>query len=364
MLTPVGPTPNLREDHVTDAVAPEPTESGTVRLLVWDDPDVRTRTADVLVADVPADAGPNLERVYLWLLGRCSPGETAEACLFTTVRPGDEDSTAAKVTHVRLQGFAVLVRPEQPPGHTDLAAAMWAHVERLADAGALREVVVASHNAGAFAGRLTTLAARGVTVTVLGFRERASYAAGRPGITFVDLEDVPGAYNQSLPRTNLFDLPTDGRALPPLRLPQLPALNPAPQPVPIAPVAVPEATAATAAPEAPQAPVAGPAPAPLPPTFDPAIAPPPPAPTPAPEPVPVAEAAPGPDAPTPFPAPPAAEPVAEERVPAGLTVPPPPPAPPVPPWRTASPVTATPIQTPVAEDPTVRPGRVSPPNGN
>jgi hypothetical protein len=70
---------------------------------------------------------------------------------------------------------------------------------------------VASHDAKAFAEPLARLARQGVHAVVLGFRERAGYAAGHPDLDFVDLEDVPGAFARPLPRTNLFDLPSAGR---------------------------------------------------------------------------------------------------------------------------------------------------------
>jgi uncharacterized protein len=244
---------------VSDNSTDELQADARVRLLVWDDIDVRARMVDVLVGDAPVAAEVDLERVYLWLLGRCGPGETPEACLFTAVRPGEEELAAPAVTKARTQGFAVLVKIQPTLGRADLSAAMWAHVNRLAVSGCLAEVVVASHDAATFGPRLPELADRGIAVTVLGFRERAGYAAGRAGFTFVDLEAVPGALSTALPRTNLFDLPTEGRVLPPLHRPHLQALDPAPRLVPVPPAAnPPTGTAAGPAPtlsSVPSAPV-------------------------------------------------------------------------------------------------------------
>jgi hypothetical protein len=130
----------------------------------------------------------------------------------------------------------VLVKIQPTLGRADLSTAMWAHIDQLSTAGNLAEVVVASHDAVAFGARLAALADR-VAVTVLAFRERAGFAAGRAGIGFVDLESIPGAFAAPLPRTNLFDLPTEGRVLPPLRRPELPALDAGPRLVAVPPVA-------------------------------------------------------------------------------------------------------------------------------
>ncbi|MEZ5233088.1 MAG: hypothetical protein R2749_10325 [Acidimicrobiales bacterium] len=206
-----------------------------VRLLVWDDPDVRRTRDRVLVAEVADDRHADLDRLYRWLAARCGPGEQPEACLFTVVRPGDEVATAARVTTIREQGFAVHVRrdPAQgadgggPADATDpLSEPMWAMIDGFRRGGRLREVIIASHDETAFGPALDALAGAGIEVTFIGFREQAGFACGRGGIRFIDIEDVDGLYGDPLPRTNLYDLPIDGRTLPPLRRPAPPGRAP------------------------------------------------------------------------------------------------------------------------------------------
>ena len=57
----------------------------------------------------------------------------------------------------------------------------------------------------------------GVPVTVLGFHEHASWAVNSPDVTFVDLEDIPGVFQNPLPRVHLDALPEGGAWLQPFR---------------------------------------------------------------------------------------------------------------------------------------------------
>jgi uncharacterized protein len=64
---------------------------------------------------------------------------------------------------------------------------------------------------------LEDLVAQGVRVTVLGFREHASFAVNSLVLGFEDLEDIPELFLQPLPRITLETLPVEGAWLPPLR---------------------------------------------------------------------------------------------------------------------------------------------------
>ena len=123
-------------------------------------------------------------------------------------------------------------------------ASILANIERARAAGKVTEVLVASHDADRLGGRLEDLASSGVTVTVLGFREKARYAAASARLGFVDLEEIPGIWNGALPRTDLFDLPEEGRELPPLAVPGAPPTMPAAAPAATMPAAAPAATLA------------------------------------------------------------------------------------------------------------------------
>ncbi len=64
---------------------------------------------------------------------------------------------------------------------------------------------------------LERLCRDGVDVIVLSFAEVAGYAQESELLTFLDLEDVPGAFTQPLPRVRLDNLPEGGAWLPPTR---------------------------------------------------------------------------------------------------------------------------------------------------
>ena len=54
-------------------------------------------------------------------------------------------------------------------------------------------------------------------MVVLSFVEVAGYAQESEALTFVDLEDVPGAFTSALPRVRLDNLPEGGAWLQPTR---------------------------------------------------------------------------------------------------------------------------------------------------
>ncbi len=54
-------------------------------------------------------------------------------------------------------------------------------------------------------------------MTVLGFREHASWAVTSEVISFLDLEDIAGVFREPLPRINLDSLPDGGAWLAPFR---------------------------------------------------------------------------------------------------------------------------------------------------
>lgn len=153
---------------------------------------------------------PDMEAVIRWFASHGQTGDTIEACVFANVARGMETAMAGWVASLRHLGFAVFVKPKQHR-RDDVDIEMLRHIERRAAQGSLLELVVASHDAKAFATPLTRLATNGLTTAVLGYRERDVFAAESDVIRFVDVEDVPDAFTRPLPRTNLFDLTVGGR---------------------------------------------------------------------------------------------------------------------------------------------------------
>src|SRR5918997_844657 len=76
---------------------------------------------------------------------------------------------------------------------------------------------LASGDGRAFREPLEELDAAGTAVTVIGFREHASFALTSEVIEFVDLEDIDGVFREPLPRITLDSLPDTGAWLPPFR---------------------------------------------------------------------------------------------------------------------------------------------------
>ena len=222
--------------------------TNSVRLLLWDETDIAARLADVMVAKPSAEPAIDLGTLYRWLASRCTAEEAPQARLCAVVPPGEEESQSTRITAARQNGFGVVVKRGNPGIPADFSASILATIERARQAGTLSEVLVASHDADRLGGRLEDLASSGIMVTVLGFREKARYAAASARLGFVDLEEIPGIWNVALPRTDLFDLPDEGRELPPLALPDA-VVSIAPI-TPIAPLASPAPVAAAAVPAA------------------------------------------------------------------------------------------------------------------
>lgn len=207
------------------------------------------RLSEVIGTEPGLTTRPIMEAVYLWLLRRCTSGQDADALLCTTVLEGSEDIATPSITRLRNAGFAVMVKPQRSrTGTVDFTGDILARIDELHGSGRLAEVIVASHDGAAFADRLEELAGSGVSVAVLGFREKAGYAAHSRSVEFIDLEDVPNVFAQELPRTNLFDLPSEGKVLQPLRRPRLNDFSPEPA---RPPAATPAAAPTTPPPAAP-----------------------------------------------------------------------------------------------------------------
>jgi uncharacterized protein len=120
------------------------------------------------------------------------------------------------VEAIRSFGYAVFARPKLGPTD-DVDDDMLAHIADRARTHHLRRLVVASGDGRNFNEPLEQLARDGVHVSVLSFVEVAGYAQESDLLTFVDLEDVPGAFTTPLPRVRLDNLPEGGAWLQPTR---------------------------------------------------------------------------------------------------------------------------------------------------
>jgi uncharacterized protein len=196
-----------------DRVAPG--ERPPLDLLVWDAPNIDMTLANVIGARPSATSRPRFDAVARWLLAAAGDRDV-EGCVFANVPPGAAATMRGWVEAIRSFGYAVFARPKLGPGD-DIDADMLSHIAERARTHRLHRLVVASGDGRNFAEPLELLAHEGVEVVVLSFVEVAGYAQESELLTFVDLEDVPGAFTSPLPRVRLDNLPEGGAWLPPTR---------------------------------------------------------------------------------------------------------------------------------------------------
>jgi uncharacterized protein len=153
--------------------------------------------------------------VAKWLLSTAGDREV-EGAVFANVPPGGAATMRGWVEAIRSFGYAVFARPKLNASD-DVDDDMLAHIADRARTHHLRRLVVASGDGRNFAEPLEELAREGVHVSVLSFVEVAGYAQESELLTFVDLEDVPGAFTSPLPRVRLDNLPEGGAWLQPTR---------------------------------------------------------------------------------------------------------------------------------------------------
>ncbi|WP_328350051.1 NYN domain-containing protein [Mycobacterium sp. NBC_00419] len=192
-------------------------------LLVWDAPNLDMGLGSILGGRPTAAHRPRFDALGRWLLGRTSdisaghPDVTVEpeATVFTNIAPGSADVVRPWVEALRNVGFAVFAKPKIDED-SDVDSDMLAHIAQRHLEG-LAAVMVASADGQAFRAPLEDIARSGIPVSVLGFREHASWALASDTLEFVDLEDIPGVFREPLPRIGLDSLPEQGAWLQPFR---------------------------------------------------------------------------------------------------------------------------------------------------
>lgn len=192
-----------------------PDEAPELDLLVWDAPNIDMTLSNVIGGRPSASSRPRFDAVARWLLAAAGDREV-EGAVFANVPPGGAATMRGWVEAIRSFGYAVFARPKLAAGD-DVDADMLRHIHDRARTHRLRRLVVASGDGRNFNDPLEELADAGVEVVVLSFVEVAGYAQESDKITFVDLEDVPGAFTTPLPRVRLDNLPEGGAWLAPTR---------------------------------------------------------------------------------------------------------------------------------------------------
>jgi uncharacterized protein len=192
-------------------------------LLVWDAPNLDMGLGAILGGRPTAAYRPRFDALGRWLLARTaelsvgSAGRVEpEATVFTNIAAGTADVVRPWVEALRNVGYAVFAKPKIDED-SDVDNDMLAHIQLRRRGAGLAGVIVASADGQAFREPLEQIAASGVPVQVLGFREHASWAVTSDILDFVDLEDIPGVFREPLPRVSLDSLPEEGAWLQPFR---------------------------------------------------------------------------------------------------------------------------------------------------
>jgi uncharacterized protein len=184
-------------------------------LLVWDAPNIDMSLGTILGGRPSSASRPRFDALGRWLIARAGSDTEPEATVFTNVAAGSTDFVRPWVEALRNTGFAVFAKPKIDD--SDIDEDMLSHIRSRHEQGMLRQLLVASGDSRAFREPLEDLATDGVQVTVLGFREHASFAVNSTILEFEDLEDIPELFLQPLPRITLETLPPEGAWLAPLR---------------------------------------------------------------------------------------------------------------------------------------------------
>ncbi|MCF8569252.1 NYN domain-containing protein [Gordonia sp. HY002] len=192
-------------------------------LLVWDAPNMDMGLGSLLGGRPTAAHRPRFDALGRWVLQRTAAIGAAthadvepEATVFTNIAPGSADVVRPWVEALRNVGYAVFAKPKLTDD-SDVDEDMLNHLEVRRHSPGLAGVIVASADGQAFREPLLEIAAEGVPVTVIGFREHASWALAADELEFVDLEDIASVFREPLPRISLDSLPDDGAWLTPFR---------------------------------------------------------------------------------------------------------------------------------------------------
>src|SRR3954453_22336678 len=196
-------------------------------LLVWDAPNLDMGLGSILGGRPTAAHRPRFDALGRWLLAKTADLSSSragdepqlvlepEATVFTNIAPGSADVVRPWVEALRNVGFAVFAKPKIDDD-SDVDSDMLDHIALRRSEG-LASVYVASADGQAFRLPLEDIARDGIPVSVLGFREHASWALASDTLEFVALEDIPGVFREPLPRIGLDSLPQQGAWLQPFR---------------------------------------------------------------------------------------------------------------------------------------------------
>jgi uncharacterized protein len=192
-------------------------------LLLWDSPNIDMVLGQLILRRKPTGRErPRIDALRGWLRERADDavaldGErpTVEASVFANVTERTFTGVVGWAEVVRQQGFRMFLKPKTRDDSDVDDDILDLLAERHREGG-LREALIMSHDGMAFAEAAKLLIADGVRVTALVFPEHAQQLCQVDGIEVFDLEDVPGLFEQALPRLTFASLPAEGRWLEPI----------------------------------------------------------------------------------------------------------------------------------------------------
>lgn len=200
----------LSEDR-TDETGARP----ELDLLVWDAPNIDMTLANVIGARPSPASRPRFDAIARWFVDAAGDREV-EGSVFTNIPPGASTGMRGWIEALRSFGYAVFAKPKIH-ADDDVDLAMLQHITDRGRTHQIVRLIVASGDGRNFTEPLEALARDGVEVVVLSFSEVAGYALESDLLSFVDLEDVPGAFTTPLDRVRLDALPPEGAWLRPTR---------------------------------------------------------------------------------------------------------------------------------------------------
>ncbi|GAB3678850.1 NYN domain-containing protein [Angustibacter aerolatus] len=184
-------------------------------LLVWDAPNIDMTLSNV-IGERPSPASrPRFDAIARWFVERAGERDV-EGSVFANVPPAAATGMRGWIEALRSFGFAVFAKPKLHPDD-DVDLDMVKHIDDRTRSHKLVRLVVASGDGRNFLEPLERFAREGTQVTVISFAEVAGYALESDLIEFLDLEDVPGAFQSPLDRVRLDALPAGGAWLRPSR---------------------------------------------------------------------------------------------------------------------------------------------------
>lgn len=184
-------------------------------LLVWDAPNIDMTLSNVIGAKPSPTSRPRFDAIARWFV-QAADDRDVEGSVFANIPPAAATTMRGWIEALRSFGYAVFAKPKIH-SDDDVDLDMLAHISDRARTHRLVRLVVASGDGRNFLEPLEDLARAGVQVVVLSFSEVAGYALESDLLTFVDLEDVPGAFITPLERVRLDALPAEGAWLRPTR---------------------------------------------------------------------------------------------------------------------------------------------------